>query len=135
MVVDASVIVSRFVPQDAHHEPTRKWLTRHVAHGGLVIAPTLLLAEIAGAVLRRTPTPSLARRTVVAVLGLPALRLLAVDEPLAHAAASLAGRLRMRGADAVYIAAAATLGLPLVTWDVEQRERAREVIDVFVPHR
>jgi predicted nucleic acid-binding protein len=41
----------------------------------------------------------------------------------------------MRGADAVYIAAAATLGLPLVTWDVEQRERAREVIDVFVPDR
>ncbi len=133
MVVDASVIVSHLVPHDVHHEASRAWLTRHVTDGGLVIAPALLLPEISGAVARRTGVPGLAQRAVDAVLRLPGLRLIPVDELLARSAAVLAGRLRLRGADAVYIAAAATLRLPLMTWDVEQRERAAEVIEVLAP--
>ena len=112
---------------------SRAWLTAHVGGGGLVIAPALLLPEVAGAVARRTGVPRLARRAVEAILQLPALRLVPVDDELARAAARLAGRLRLRGADAIYIAAAATLRLPLVTWDSEQRERAARIIDVLVP--
>ncbi|OGL05900.1 MAG: hypothetical protein A3H48_00710 [Candidatus Rokubacteria bacterium RIFCSPLOWO2_02_FULL_71_18] len=118
---------------DVRHEASRRWLTRHVAGGGLVIAPTLLLPEVAGAVARRTAEPRLARRAVDAVLRLPALRLVPVDDVLARMAAKLAARLRVRGADAVYIAVAATLQLPLVTWDVEQRDRAARLVEVFVP--
>lgn len=62
-----------------------------------------------------------------------ALRLVPMDAALARVAADLAGRLRLRGADAVYIATAATLRLPLVTWDVEQRQRAARVIEVVAP--
>lgn len=133
MVVDASVVVSRLVAHDVHHETSRRWLTQHVADGGLLISPTLLLAEVAGAVARRTGKPRLALRAVTAVLSLPTLRLVPVDEVLARAAASLAGQFRVRGADAVYIAAAAALGVPLATWDLEQRERAAHVVEVFVP--
>lgn len=133
VVVDASVVVSRLVPHDAHHEASRSWLARHVAAGGLVIAPALLLPEVAGAVARRTGEPRLARRAVAAVLRLPVLRLLPVDDVLARAAAGVAGRLRVRGADALYIAAAATLRLPLVTWDLEQRDRAAPLVEVLVP--
>jgi predicted nucleic acid-binding protein len=110
MVVDASVVVSRLVPHDV-----------------------LLLPEIAGAVARRTGAPRLAQRAVEAVLRLPALRLVVVDDVLARRAAILAGRLRLRGADAVYIATAATLRQPLVTWDAEQRDQAARVIQVMVP--
>ncbi|MCI0548664.1 MAG: PIN domain-containing protein, partial [Candidatus Rokubacteria bacterium] len=112
---------------------SRSWLARHVAAGGLVIAPALLLPEVAGAVARRTGEPRLARRAVAAVLRLPVLRLLPVDDVLARAAAGVAGRLRVRGADALYIAAAATLRLPLVTWDLEQRDRAAPLVEVLVP--
>ncbi len=133
MVVDASVVVSRLVPHDVHHEASRRWLTRHVAEGGLVIAPALLLPEVAGAVARRTGEPRLARRAVAAVLRLPGLRLVPVDDTLARTAARLAGRLRLRGADAIYLAAAAGLRLPLVTWDVEQRDRAAGLVEVMVP--
>lgn len=135
MVVDASVVVSRLVPHDVHHEASRRWLTQHIADGGLLIAPTLLLAEVAGAVARRTGKPRLAQRAVAAVLRLPALRLVPVDEILARAASSLAGQFRIRGADAIYIAAAAALRVPLATWDLEQRERAAHIVDVFVPQR
>ena len=133
MIVDASVVVSRLVPHDVHYERSRRWLMRHVARGGLVIAPALLLPEVAGAVVRRTGEPRLARRAVDAVLRLPALRLVSVDDVLARSAARLAGRLRVRGADAIYIATAARLRLPLVTWDFEQRDRAAGLVEVLVP--
>ncbi|MGH7312045.1 MAG: type II toxin-antitoxin system VapC family toxin [Candidatus Rokuibacteriota bacterium] len=133
MVVDASVVVSRLVRHDVHHEASRRWLARHVVEGGLVIAPALLLPEVAGAVARRTGEVRLARRAVEAVLRLPALRLVPVNDRLARMAARLAGRLRLRGADAVYIAAAAELRLPLVTWDIEQRERGARLVEVLVP--
>jgi predicted nucleic acid-binding protein len=133
MVVDASVVVSHVVPHDVHHAASRAWLARHLSEGGLVIAPALLLLEIASAVARRTGAPRLAQRAVEAVLRLPALRLVLVDDVLARRAAVLAGRLRLRGADAVYIATAATLRQPQVTWDTEQRDRAARVIQVMVP--
>jgi predicted nucleic acid-binding protein len=133
MVVDASVVVSTLVPHDVHHAASRAWLTRHISDGGLVVAPALLLPEIAGTVARRTGAPRLAQRAVEAVLRLHAFRLVPVDAVLARSAADLAGRLHLRGADAVYIAAAATLRLPLVTWDVEQRQRAARVIQVVAP--
>jgi predicted nucleic acid-binding protein len=133
MIVDASVVVSNLVPHDVNHAASRAWLTRHISDGGLVVAPALLLPEIAGAIARRTGVPRLARRAVGAVLGLHALRLVPIDAALARTAADLAGRLRLRGADAVYIAAAVTLRLPLVTWDAEQRRRAARVIDVVAP--
>jgi predicted nucleic acid-binding protein len=126
-------VVSRLVSHDVHHEASRRWLTRHIAEGGLVVAPALLLPEVAGAVARRTGTPRLARRAVEAVLRLPGLRLVPVDDPLALTAARVAGRLRVRGADAIYIAAAAGLRLPLVTWDVEQRDRAAGFVEVLTP--
>lgn len=133
MVVDASVVVSRLVPHDVHHEASRRWLARHVTEGGLLIAPALLLPEVAGAIARRTGEPRLASRAVDAVLRLPELRLVPVDDVLARTAARLAGELRVRGADALYIAAAVALRLPLVTWDVEQRDRASPLVEVLVP--
>lgn len=56
-----------------------------------------------------TRSPRLARRAIEALLRL------------------------VRGADAVSIAAAARLRLPLVTWDVEQRDGAARVVPVLVP--
>jgi predicted nucleic acid-binding protein len=133
MVVDASVVVSRLVLHDVNHEASRRWLEEHVAGGGLVVSPTLLLPEVAGAVARRTGKPRLARRALEAVLRLPNLRLIAVDAVLGRAAAALAGRLRVRSADAVYLTVAATLHLPLMTWDLEQRDRGGRLVEVWTP--
>ena len=98
-----------------------------------MLAPALLFAEVAGAVARRSGSSRLGRRAVDAILRLPTLRLITLDEPLSRAAANLAARLRIRGSDAVYIATAALLRVPLVTWDTEQRERAARVVDVMSP--
>lgn len=135
MVIDASVMVSRLVARDVNHDASRRWLDGHVAAGGLVVAPALLLPEIVGAIARRTGRRRLARRAIAAVLRLPELRLVAIDAELAEVAARLASDLQLRGADAVYVATAARLRLPLVTWDAEQRERGAARVAVVVPTR
>jgi predicted nucleic acid-binding protein len=134
MVVDASVWVSRLVPQDIHHTASRRWLERRVADGELLSAPMFLLSEVAGAISSRTGEPALARQAVERLTRFPALRLVSVDQRLGKESARLAADLRMRGADAVYVALARLLNVPLVTWDDEQMTRGREVIQAQLPN-
>jgi predicted nucleic acid-binding protein len=132
-VVDASVWVSRLVDGDTHHELCTSWLERQTSAGGLVIAPTLVLAEVAGAISRRTRRPELAHQAVEAMQALPGLRLVSIDPPLADLAARLASDHGLRGADAVYVATASHLGLPLCTLDSEQLHRAGPVVAASTP--
>jgi hypothetical protein len=37
------------------------------------------------------------------------------------------------GVRALYLAVAANLGLPLATWDVEQRDRGARLVEVVTP--
>ena len=132
-VVDASVWVSRFVPNDVHHQPSYRWLEAALTRGDLLAAPALLLAEVAGAVSRRTGQPELAARTIDLLEQLPNSRLVTVDPQLGRLAARLAGQLSLRGGDSLYVALAQQLGFSLVTWDREQAERGRTATPVFAP--
>lgn len=124
--------MSALVAGDVHHAVSRSWLEQRAADQ-LLVAPSLLLPEVASAVSRATSRPLLARRAVRLLSRLPALRIVAVDAALAEAAARLAGDQRLRGADSVYVALAKQLSLPLVTWDLEQASRASEVIHAGAP--
>ena len=132
-VVDASVWVSRFVPADAHHEPSQRWLHQVIERAELVVAPALLLVEVAGAVSRRTGSPELAGRAVRLLEEIPSLRIVPVDAQMARLGASLAGELGLRGADALYVSLARRLAFSLITWDREQLERAGPNTVVMVP--
>jgi predicted nucleic acid-binding protein len=132
-VVDASVWVSRFVDEDIHHEPSRTWLAGRVEEGTTIAAPALLLAEVAGAIARRTNRSELATRALSLLQRLPRMRLVPVEMELAQLAGRLAGDLGLRGADALYVSLAQRLGVPLVTWDRDQRERSAATIDVRTP--
>lgn len=132
-VVDASVWVSRLVPGDVHHRASREWLETWMRAGGSVLAPGLLLPEVAGAIARRTSDSALAGRAIDSLMRLRQLNLVAVDRRLALASARLAGERGLRGADALYVAVAQRLGIALVTWDIDQRERAKARIAVHTP--
>jgi predicted nucleic acid-binding protein len=112
---------------------SRRWLHQYTAGGGMLVEPVLLLAEVADATARRTGRPTLGHRAVTQVLAFPTLRLAVVDRELGLAAAQMAADHRLRGADAVYVALAAELGIPLVTWDAEQIARGQAVIQVGNP--
>lgn len=129
-VVDASVWVSRFLPEDLHHAVSRDWLRERLATGGLVVGPMLLLPELSGAIARQTGRPDLAQLAIEQVTRLKGVRIVPIDRWLGRLAAEMAGDLGLRGADAVYVATAHRLNLPLVTWDIEQQKRAAGVVRV-----
>ena len=85
-----------------------------------IVAPALALAEVAGAISRRTGHSSLGTGATASLQRLPSMRLIPVDVELAQLGAELAAGLHLRGADALYVALAHRLGVPLVTWDREQ---------------
>ena len=133
MVVDASVWVSALVPEDEHHLPSRQWLRQHVEAGGLLAGPTMLLAEVAGAIARRTGVPDLGIEAAETILHTPGLRLVTLDLVGGHAAARSAARFRLRGADAIYAEVARALGVPVITWDREIHDRASGLVTVLTP--
>ena len=133
VVVDASVWVSSLVPSDVHHVRCLAWFRAQASEGGALAAPALLLPEVAGAISRRTGKRGLALDIVARLLTSPNLRLEAVDEPMGALAARLAAEYALRGADAVYVATALRLGLPLVSLDQQQLAGAQAVVTVISP--
>ncbi len=132
-VADASVLVSIFTPADPFHQASRTWLEAHLLAGGTITAPSIILSEIAGAIARPTQNPERGRQAVADFQALPRVTLVDVDRALAEESAELACALLLRGADAVYVALAARLGRPLVTWDDQQRERGGQRVDAWRP--
>lgn len=61
------------------------------------------------------------------------MRLVPIEAELSQLAARFAADQALRGADAVYVSLAYRLGVPLVTWDREQRERRPSTVNVVTP--
>jgi len=123
-VLDASVWVSRLVEQDEMHPVVKIWMDEQRDAGIVFLSPAFLLAEVGGAITRRTGKPSLGKRAIAALKDLPGLRLVGMDDGLMHTAANLAADLGLRGADSIYVAVAYQLDLPLVSLDIDQQQRA-----------
>lgn len=133
MVVDASVWVSRFLPEDAFHQASRTWLIEMATAGMALVAPAIMLAEVAGAIARRTGNRQLGYQIVQQIRQLPSLQLVAIDDTMGQLAAQTASAYQLRGADAVYTAVAQRLQIPLVSWDQEHLDRATALVTTFRP--
>ena len=130
IVVDASIWVARLVSKDMFYGPVKEWMLTRLEESDQFLAPSLLLAEIGGAISRRT-TPSLGLKAIEQVQSLPGLQLVEMENLLLQEAAQLAAQLGLRGADSTYVALAARLDLPLMTLDIDQKERAAKRIKVL----
>lgn len=130
VVVDASIWVSRLVPQDEHHERCQKWLRQQRAAGVTLVSPSLLLPEVAGAISRRTGDSALAEQAVQNLQALPGLRLIEMNQTVVQAAAQLAASCSMRGADSIFAAIAQQLNIPLATLDLDQRTKAGKMVAI-----
>lgn len=133
VVVDASVWISSLISQDVNHVVSRRWRRSWLADGGTFALPLLILAEVAGALTRRTGQARLGDRAVATILTNPAITLVAVDRQLATLAAQHASSFPLKGSDAVYTALAEQMGITLITWDNEQLTRAGGRIQVRQP--
>ena len=130
IVVDASLWVSLLVPQDEFHDAVKTWVERQRLSGITFISPSLLLSKVAGAISHRTGNSELAIHAINLLENLPDLRLVDMEQKLAHEAARLAADLGLRGADAFYVAIAAWLIIPLITLDQDQAKRGAVRVEV-----
>ena len=133
IVVDACVWVSLFLQEDSHYAEADRWFRQVEEQRITLCSPTIMLAETAGALSRRTGSIDLALRTVQTMNRLSTVQIVPIDDLLGLQAARLAAQLQLRGADACYVAVAQELDLPLVTWDEELLSRAAGVVAVLRP--
>lgn len=133
VVVDASIWVARLIPNDVNHAVSSKWLAGFRKSGGLLITPSLMLPEVAGAVARRTGRPDLADEALEVLQKLGNLRIVAMNNRLIRDAASIAGKHALRGADSVYVALASALDVSLLSLDAEHASRGGKLVTVIDP--
>ncbi len=133
VVIDASVWVSWFTESDVNYSVSRRWMERYLTAGGLLLAPTFLLVEVAAAISRRIGQPEIARQTVKELFQVPAMRFISPTAALFWAAIELAADLQLRAGDTTYVALACQLNRPLVSWDREQLEKASNFTATYTP--
>lgn len=98
-----------------------------------LIEPLILLPEVAGALSRYFRDPLRGRLYVVIIQELPNVQFVAVDAPLAQAAADIAADYALRGMDAIYVATAQQHNTTLITLDAEVQQRGGAIVSVQTP--
>jgi predicted nucleic acid-binding protein len=131
--VDASVWVNADSPAEPHQPHSRALIDLLFARGLPIVVPTLLPAEVAGAIARTRGDSQLAWDMAAALLVLPTVRWVALDDVVAARAAELAAQNRLRGADAVYAAVALEHHCELVSLDREHLTRLVAVVPTMTP--
>ena len=133
VTIDASVLVRATNLSEAGRRECMAVVATVGSRRLLVIQPTFVIAEVAGALRRRRPAATTLQAVLDRIVHLPAVTFVPLDEALAEEAAELAVATQLRGADAIYIATARRYGSTLVTVDDEQRLRAQGVIPAMLP--
>jgi predicted nucleic acid-binding protein len=132
-VIDASVYIALINADEAGHAASWRWYLHAVRNGERIIAPAIMLGEVAAALSRGMNDTELARRVVKRLQRSRSIELVAVTIALGLSAAQVAAEHRIRGCDAVYVALAQTRADYLVTLDRQQLERGSQVADVRRP--
>lgn len=127
-VMDASVYVTMLDANDPEHTNCLAWFTAAATSDEPIVAPSLILSEVAAAISRGHSDAELAKAVVVALETSAIVSLVAVTSQLAKRAAIIAADQRVRGADAVYLALAQQLNDVLVTLDRQQLQRGAAVV-------
>ena len=132
-VIDASLYVALVNAHEKDYARSWTWLQRERGEGGAIIAPVILMAEVAAALSRGAGDPALAHRVVRQLQHGGVVQLVAVTLPLAERAAAIAADHQIRGCDAVYVALADQLDDCLVTLDRQQLKRCAAIVEAREP--
>jgi predicted nucleic acid-binding protein len=132
-VIDASVYVALVNAQEREHASSWTWFEQARSADESIVAPVILLSEVAAALSHGVGDPALAHRVVQQLARSEVIELIPVTLAIAEQAAFIAGEHQIRGCDAVYVALAAQLSDTLVTLDRQQLERGVALVTVRMP--
>jgi predicted nucleic acid-binding protein len=93
----------------------------------------ILVVETAAALSRLTGAPMVAHNAIAHLHNFAPMNLIPLEQSLVDEAADTAADLGLRAADAMYVALAKRLGVPLVTFDQEQITKTAAVISTVQP--
>ena len=131
--VDASVFVASCRPREPGHLASAEFMRALLDADILLVEPAILPVEVGAALNRTGSEAESAREYADSLFEQPYLTLVATDERMARRSLSLAIQCRLRGADALYVAAAMQYRARLVTLDAEQLERAPASVHACKP--
>ena len=135
ITIDTSVFISRFKENDPHHAESRSFLEALPGKPVIVILPTLVGPEIAGAMRRVTGQTALSRDALLVLDSMPNLNLVTLDGRLAADAVDIAAETGMRGADAAFAATAQLFDAILVSLDNDHTARSPQDLRVSSPRK
>jgi len=133
LVVDASVFLAFVIPEEREHDEAARFFACCETGSHQMLFPTLALVEVAGGVARRKRDSGKAALAVLRLRNMDSAKFFALSQKARQAAAQLAGRQFLRGADAVYCQLAHEHSAPLITLDLEIRDRTSGLLQVFSP--
>jgi predicted nucleic acid-binding protein len=133
VVIDASVWASSLLHNDSNYQAAHGWISNHIGKGGYFVSPLLLVIEISATVSRVTQDARSGRAAATQLYSFSLMRLVPLDQLLLDEAVDLAAHFYLRGADALYVAVAKQLSIPLVTFDAEQLTRPASIITTIRP--
>lgn len=133
IVVDASVLISQLMPLDINHTTSLFWLNRFTTLGGRLIEPVFVQIEVAGALSRLTGLSDLSKNAIEELNSSDTIDFIPFDAELVQSAIEIASNLQLRAGDAIYVAMASQLNIPLVTWDKEQLQRGGSLVATYTP--
>ena len=109
-VIDASVYIALINAQEDGHASSWAWLDQTISAQEPVMAPAILLAEVADALSRGMDDAEVAHHAVDQLQRSELVELVPISLAMAERAAAIAADRRIRGCDAVYVALADQLG-------------------------
>lgn len=133
LTIDANVFVSSSSIADKSSAESEEFLRRVGQKGLKIYCPTLLLPEIASAIIRPTSDINAAKITLASVENFPNITFVPLTEQRSQATVQIALTYRLRGADAVYAAVAQEYGTTLITWDQELLTRGVAAVPTLTP--
>jgi predicted nucleic acid-binding protein len=135
LIVDASVLVAAALADEPRHKEALAFLRASVQENVRRLVPAIIAAEVKEPIARRTGRPALAAQFFATLRARPDLVVVSVDAALGEEAGEVACLQGIKGCDAVYIALARLLGIPLITLDTAQQDRAPADVEVFSPEQ
>ena len=124
VVLDANVFIAATGAGDHFHEESRRLLLTLATERRTVFVPAFAIVEVACALSRRLRDAVAARKLTLQVMSAVRAKELPVDAAFLAQATLSGTRDFLRGADALYAAAAEMESATLISWDDEHRTRA-----------
>ncbi len=133
IVLDTSFWIGILIKSDFHHMSSRVWYGRWTTNPTPIHLPAICLPEVAGVLGRGGEPPAAVLQLIDSLKTRQEINFHSMDAEFTRFSAEVAVLSRLKGANATFVALAASLDIPLLTWDKEQGERGARFCRTMTP--